>query len=50
MSSFLFLVTPAIVTSSAVKFAKNNTKGKLMAKEGAKMKTNFTEKKNSIEK
>lgn len=44
MSSFLFLVELAIVTSLAVKFTKNNTKGKLMAK-GEKIETKFTEKK-----
>lgn len=43
ISSFLFLVACAIVTSLAVKFAKNNIKGKLMAKNETKIKKKFTE-------
>lgn len=43
ISSFLFLVACAIVTSLAVKFVKNNIKGKPMAKNGTKIKKKFTE-------
>lgn len=44
MSSFLLLVALTIVISLTAGFAEGSTKGKLMAKKGAKIKKMFTEK------
>ena len=44
MSSFLLLIALTIVISLTVGFAESSTKGKLMAKKGAKIETKFTEK------